>query len=361
MHLLKVNLRRSLPNAKVSVERCVFSFKDLLVIYGIFLEEPNLYSLKIEKLGISGFLQKPFLLKIYLKDVDLILKNFSYLLRSQKDLVRSKNKMPPFFPLKGLEILHFKFKLKDNLLRAKGEASLSLNLNYPYLDYLNLDLESLHTQGLSLKNGYLKLAKEPWGGKIFLKDLSYEKLRIENISTDLSFKERQVLFENFKGYLLGGSFLGKLILTLDKETAYSLSLEFFDLEGERLVKDFSLKDNFLLSGRWQGNLSLAGVGLRISNFAGNLQPKGLGSLTIVKRDFLEGLAKRSALAYEVLAERFNGYRYHDGGLKLSLEDNNLICDLSLEGEKGKSNLKIYLHDFFDILLNIFKPPSGKGR
>jgi hypothetical protein len=44
-------------------------------------------------------------------------------------------------------------------------------------------------------------------------------------------------------------------------------------------------------------------------------------------------------------ESFKDYHYNTALMKLSFDKGNIILDVALEGEAGKRNLSIVLHDF----------------
>jgi hypothetical protein len=70
-----------------------------------------------------------------------------------------------------------------------------------------------------------------------------------------------------------------------------------------------------------------------------------GTLVIMDAKFLENMARNTQLPLELLVEDFKNYRYNTGLLSLGLEDNNIILKVALEGEAGKRNLNVILHDF----------------
>jgi hypothetical protein len=68
-------------------------------------------------------------------------------------------------------------------------------------------------------------------------------------------------------------------------------------------------------------------------------------LTIKDSGYLENMARSSGQSLDILVESLKNYHYNSGVAKLSLERNNFIFDIFLEGETGKRNLKVTLHDF----------------
>ena len=48
---------------------------------------------------------------------------------------------------------------------------------------------------------------------------------------------------------------------------------------------------------------------------------------------------------DLLVESFKDYRYNVAIMNLSLENNNVMLRISLDGATGKRNLNVVLHDF----------------
>ena len=60
---------------------------------------------------------------------------------------------------------------------------------------------------------------------------------------------------------------------------------------------------------------------------------------------LENMARDTKQPLDLLVESFKDYQYNIGTIKLFLDHNNLTLDIVLDGEAGKRELKIILHDF----------------
>jgi hypothetical protein len=112
-----------------------------------------------------------------------------------------------------------------------------------------------------------------------------------------------------------------------------------------LFNDFNLNEKAEISGKINGTLVLEGKGSNIKVISGNFTTaEGGGVLTIKDNDYLKKMAAKSGQSLEILMESFRNYHYNIGVIKLSLNDGNLILDVALEGEAGKRNLNIRLHD-----------------
>jgi hypothetical protein len=68
-------------------------------------------------------------------------------------------------------------------------------------------------------------------------------------------------------------------------------------------------------------------------------------LIIKDAQVLKNLASNTNQSADLLMENFQNYHYNIGALKLFLDNGNLILDAALDGETGKRDLNIVLHDF----------------
>jgi hypothetical protein len=141
-------------------------------------------------------------------------------------------------------------------------------------------------------------------------------LELSNLDLSLESKE----FNLIAKASLSLDFLGQLINYLD------INIESFDSQQFHL-ENTSLKANQAQSFR---------------NFSIGL---GSGTLTIKDNKFLENMAKNSGEPLDILVESFKNYRYNTGLMRVALDGRNLGFEISLDGETGKRNLNIVIHDF----------------
>ena len=113
-----------------------------------------------------------------------------------------------------------------------------------------------------------------------------------------------------------------------------------------MFNDLDLNEKAEISGKIDGALTLKGRGPDIKVISGELiTVEGGGVLTIKDNDYLKKMAASSNQSLDILMESFRNYHYNIGVIKLSLDKGNLVLGIALEGEVGKRNLNITLHDF----------------
>ncbi|MFH1281952.1 MAG: hypothetical protein ABIH91_04490, partial [Candidatus Omnitrophota bacterium] len=100
------------------------------------------------------------------------------------------------------------------------------------------------------------------------------------------------------------------------------------------------------TGMFSGEIKLKGQGAVIEALGGNFlaHPSG-GTLVIMNTKFLENIVLSMRQPVNLLVESFKDYHYNAGVMDLSLEHNNVMLKMSLDGKTGKRDLNVVLHDF----------------
>ena len=206
---------------------------------------------------------------------------------------------------------------------------------------------SLHLKDARLETFSVHLPGRRASGRLFIPMVSYDKGTISELKADCELADTVLLLKNIYGRVFDGRVTGTARCVLVREVQYNLSLRFEDVDLARVVNDFDLKEKFLLSGALQGSMVIEGVGLKIEKLSGDFASVAPGGvLTVKDAHFLESMAQKSQQPLELVMESFKNYRYNTGGMKVYASQENLICDVQLEGEAGRKSLSIVLHDVF---------------
>jgi hypothetical protein len=266
------------------------------------------------------------------------------ILEFSKQLNLGSAKAP--FRIDCLELTNLFLNLNSKEVNIKARFSSGIDLLKQEINYADLELDSLDSFGIIIENANLKAAQIPAIGTLNIAKVKYDKAVINQIKANVRLEGSSLTFDTFSARIFDGEVRGNLSFKLDKEGVYRADLEFIGLDPEAFVKDFKLEEKFNLSGKISGAVKLAGRGPDIKIIAGNLKASPLGGmLTITDTGYLEKLARDSGESLNILVESLKNYHYNNGRLNLSLEQGNLIFDAALEGEAGKRNLIVVLHDF----------------
>jgi hypothetical protein len=125
-----------------------------------------------------------------------------------------------------------------------------------------------------------------------------------------------------------------------------VNLEFSGIDLNAFVHDFKLNEKVDLNGRMEGVAVLKGKGLNFTVLSGDFTANAPGGdLTIKDKSYLEKIARGSGQSLDILVENFKNYHYNKGVMNLSLVEGNLILDIALDGEAGKRNFTVTMHNF----------------
>jgi len=348
LFIAKRQLNNVFVNSIVEIGACTLNPLKQLSLLDIEIKKDPLYDFKA---GQIGFNFTPFsilkgrILKATLHDVaiNINLRQGS-ILELNKQLNSGSAKS--LLAIDYLELTNLLLDLKSKELNIKARLSSGIDLVKQEIDQCDLGVDALDCFGLALENASLNAAQLPSSGRLNIAKVKYDKAVINQIKADSRLEGSNLNLDSLSAQLFNGDVLGDLSLKLDKEGAYRADLEFIDLDMDTFVKDFKLEEKFNLSGKLSGVVKIAGRGLDIEIIEGNFKVNASGgTLTISDTGYLEKMARNSGESLDISVESLKDYHYNSGRLKLYLEKSDLILDIALEGEAGKRNLDVILHNF----------------
>lgn len=323
--------------------RCTFQPSCGITLSDIDINRAGVYSIKIKEAAVGYSL-----VSIFKSGLKLSLKGASVYITTPKQ------KMQEFFgrlkldrkesPFKVVSISDLSLNLDTQDLTANAALSLKLNLTEQSLDYLDLTMSHFKIFGVYLEDTFLKLSFGQ--GAFLIGQLKYDKLSVNGIKGNIKLQGTELSLSGLKAKVLNGDIEGELYLKIGKEAQYSINLKCTGLDTEKFVQDFEFGKKFNMTGMISGDIKLKGKGAAIEVLGGNFlaHPSG-GTLVIIDKKFLENIALSTHQPVDLLVESFKDYHYNMGIMNLSLENNNVMLSISLDGETGKRNLNVVLHDF----------------
>ncbi|MFH1783139.1 MAG: YdbH domain-containing protein [Candidatus Omnitrophota bacterium] len=191
---------------------------------------------------------------------------------------------------------------------------------------------------------------------IILEDLVIDKASSYNISAgNIKITPRHIfMFSVYledislttdKGELLKGRIEGDIKLSLEKKIDYLSALEIEALDLDVFRRTFKLDKKFDASGDLRGILNIRGSGSTIEDMTGDFATTEDGILIIKDDRFIKNIAERSNQPFEILLESLKDYKYNKGLAGISMKEGNLIFNINLDGESGKRDFEIVVHDF----------------
>lgn len=241
----------------------------------------------------------------------------------------------------GIEI-----KQKSNYNIEISELKVNYNPFKRQLEYLDLKLAFLEYRGLRLNGGVLTVSRGITGGNFYLREFAFDKLKIKEIRSPVELEGESISFGSIFGKILGGRLQGQSALRLSQVPQYRLDLQFIELDLSRFIADFNLQERFQLTGRASGSVALEGTPQRVSFLGGDFQVLSPGGRLLIKDPaVLENLSRMAGQSLKVLVEGFQDYQYNIGTMDFSLDNNDLVWKIGLNGEGGKRDLTVVWHDF----------------
>jgi hypothetical protein len=334
-------------DSTVSISGCTVNPLRQISFADIQIQKGQAYNFKIKELKINydlNLIKKLTVNKVSLAGVEAGIDLGQKKIADFGEYLNLKGRSP--FLIGRLELAGIKIDLKSADLNLRGEVSLELSLAKQTLDYLEVRFDNFSMAGVSLDNFSFAAAQSKKSGRLYIRQVSYDKLRISNIQSQAVLEGTIVSLDGLSAELFSGKISGDFTAQLGEELAYTLNLQAAGLSLEALVQDFNLMEKFQLSGRLNGKVTLQGQGPGVRILKGNFFAADPGgTLEIKDKQLLEAMAKNTGQSLEMVVESFKDYHYNKGDMRLGLEGSNLVFDMQLDGTQGKRNINIILHDF----------------
>ncbi|MBU2102775.1 MAG: hypothetical protein ABH865_03630 [Candidatus Omnitrophota bacterium] len=349
--LAKKNIAEVFPGSSIAIDRCHFEPTHLLAFQGITIKKEKIYDITLKELRIDYTLVSLVRRAIEKVSVSGLTVRITTPRASARALSRHIALKPSgALSVRKLAVTDGRLDLRTQEVRLEAGISLGADISRLRLEHFTFTLDSLTSGDVHAENASCSGAYNE-AGKIFIPQVRFNKIKLADVSATLRFTESVIAFEHASARFLGGMITGAATVKVP-EFSYVIDLHGTGLDAQVFTKDFELEDKFKMVGHWEGSLKAVGRAAAVTFFDSNfgaVTPGG--NLEIIDKKFVEDMAQRTKTPSDILLERFRDYHYNKGVVDLSLEGNDMVAGVILDGEKGKSNFKIYLHDFLKTLLN----------
>ena len=340
-------LKSIFPGSEVSVASSKLFPIQKLSIFDIRIKKDKVYEFKLKEAGVVFSLQsllKKRISTVYLKGAAIRINLGS---NSILDFAKHINlSSPSVFLVGGLDVSDLSLDLKSKEVSLEGKLSLLLNLLKQEPEFCDIEISVLDSLGVHAQNAVFKVKQGAPSGELRIQQIKYDKVKIDEISSAVFLKGKELIFSGLQAQLLGGTVQSEARVLMDADPEYAAEVEFNELDIERFVKDLKLEEKFTMTGKLSGSVSLKGKGADIRFIDGNFSAGAEGGMMVVKDEtVLKNMAKAADQPLDILMESFKDYHYNTGVMKLGKAQDDLSLDIALDGEKGKRNLTVTLHDF----------------
>jgi len=348
LYVAKKQLKNVFTDSQVSVGKCEIRLLSRMRLSEIEIKKEKIYDFKLKELRIDysliSLLRKR-ILKLSLNGLSV------YLHMPAKSVLEFKQHLnlnaPSPLSLDSLSLSGLNLNISSKDLNLKADLSILLNLQKQLLDYCDLKIDSLVSLGFYLGGAVLRVQPRLPLGEFYIPKLKYDKLEIQDLKANAKSGPGSLSLDDLSAKILGGEAQGNLGFRFTKNNlTYLAELRFSGLNLDAFVRDFKLSDRFTLTGTLAGTVSIEGEGAKINILAGDFSTASPGgTLIITDENFLKNLARNSGQSLDILVESFKNYHYNTGKMNVGLDKGNLVMGIGLEGEAGRRDLSITLHDF----------------
>lgn len=345
--IAKKQLQSIFVESQVSIGRSVLKPLSELRFIDLEIKRGETYDFKIKEVRIHYnpvSLLRRSIKEVSLKDLRIGIKT------PKKSILEFREnlnlKAPSIFSVKGLKLSDLSLDLKSKDVFAAASVSLEIDLAAPNLENLDLKINNLDAFEAHLEKASLGLKAPGSDGKLYMPLVKYNKAKIKEIKSEVILDQRGVFLDSLSAELLDGKVDGDFNFRIDRQGEFLAHLKFKGLDMATFINDFELKEKVEATGKLSGTIVLAGKGAELKILSGQFAADDPGGMFVVKdTKFLEDMARSSGQSMDIIVESFKDYRYNMGALQIGLEKGDLIFNLAMDGEKGKRNLDVVLHDF----------------
>ncbi|MDD5583496.1 MAG: hypothetical protein PHV55_00365 [Candidatus Omnitrophica bacterium] len=356
----KKQLQNTFPGSSVSIAGATLELTRALELNDVEIKKEKAYAVKVKKIRVEYTFVSLFKKNITRVTLSDITSNIDTPHKNILEFTKHINPAgKPFFKVQTIEAVNARINIQAQDIRMRAVVSLTFDALRQVMHRLTVSLDSLALGEINIQKAHCTVNQDSPAGEFLVKEIGYKKAKIQDISGSARLSGDTFSLTQLNARLFNGTLKGDIVLSLRTAPVYTFALRFFDLDVAMIPEDFELKDKFTITGTWRGNLYCNGKGAKIGSFDGNfaaLSPGG--NLTITDRKFLKDIAQRTSIPEDILVERFKDYYYNKGAMDASLANGALILGIVLEGDKGRSNFKINLHDALQGISGIIKRGGG---
>lgn len=317
-----------------------------LVFSGIEIKRVGFYNLEIKEVEIKYSIAALIIGKVdsvMLKDLSFKLKMGGEL-PEPDDLIRRSG--GGVLRIDKAYLSNAYVSIDTRNIDLEGVISLDLSLADARVERIDAVIEKIGAYGVVLENGRIRGAPPDCEAEVSVDKISYKDFNLTDANGVICQDGSAFYLNSMTANLFNGMVRGDIALTSIDGGAFTISLNCAGLELEAFVEDFKLGDKVSISGKLGGDISINGKSFMVTGVTGGFltEPPG-GTLVIKDTRFMENMAERAGQSADLMMETFSNYRYTIGEMAVSLEGSDLLLDAALEGDAGKRELSVVIHDF----------------
>lgn len=353
--MARQGIKKAFPGAVVTIgsgERPgpsvtrVFSF-GRISFTDISIERPGVYSVKAKEAGVTYGLFS--LLEgsasgMYLKDVDITADLWGDKAKSFAGMISSapSSGHPRIWSI-GVENASVRMKFKD--MKLDAAASFKFDLRKPGLDRAELKIASFTKGPIEVRDASLLLPGNGAAGDFSVAGVKCGRIALRDITGRAVMRDGNFKLEPIVGSLFKGTILGTFSCSASGRPAYVLSVTADGLQMSRAIEELGLEGKVGMSGSVDGWFRIEGSPGSVATVKGSFNVAAPGGMLVINDEgFLRNIAERTRQPIEIVRQSFSDYAFTKGTMDVTLEKSDLVIEVYLEGEKGKRDMNVILHD-----------------
>lgn len=327
----------------VGIENIEFKRFNEICLRGVKVEKKELFSLKAQKIQ----LRLDFFDRVKAKRFKAVVQSAALSIKRPNQNFVSYLQMyisqePSNVMFSGIECLDCDLNVRFKDLQVVGKFSTDVDLIQQTVNSLHLNISSLKYQALNLENVLLWATRSNNRGEFTAVKILYDKVAVTEINSLVRLENKSLILDDVSANIFDGNISGDAVISMTVVPAYQARLQFRGLDISRFVESFELNNKFMMIGKAKGNIQLQGQGVKLEILDGDFMVDNAGGRLMIKDvSFFDHIPYRTSV--DGLVESVQDYYYHTGSAKLSLQDQGLAVDVHLDGEQGKRDFNIILH------------------
>ncbi|RJP61019.1 MAG: hypothetical protein C4541_02815 [Candidatus Auribacter fodinae] len=183
-------------------------------------------------------------------------------------------------------------------------------------------------------------------GTLSVRSSSYKKFVLQNVECEYTVHDKTISVVCSHIEFAGGTGKGSVTAQQDNDgLVITGSFSFSNLNALDVFTILNLNTKMSMTGLWNATLDVRYVHDRFETLGGTLYavPPG-GDMHIKDAQMIANMIPPNQRNNPHIVDSIVNYTYSDGKITISLEEKSILFNLNLNGNTGKRNIDIYLHD-----------------
>ncbi|MFH1878509.1 MAG: YdbH domain-containing protein [Candidatus Omnitrophota bacterium] len=342
----EIQLRKLFPGSTVSIGNCVFRPARSVVFTGIDVQKGGIYRASVNRIKITYDLFSLAKGRFARVEVSGVKAEADFRRVHSIELTEtSRGRSSGYFRVIEAEVSELDITVKTRDLVLQGRFSVIFSPETKNISFINSDINDLKFRNVFFESCRVEGDPSGRGAVLSIKKAGYGDIVITDISAALTAKGPVLSATDLSASVFNGDIRGNGEIAFDNNGDFYGRVYCEGLDLKALINDFKLEKKVDMTGKVKGDLSVKGSNYLITDIQGNFFTDVPGGVLVIKdTGFLEAMANKTGQPVNILVENFKYYKYNSGIMRIFLDGADLGFDIALEGDAGKRDFNVILHD-----------------